>query len=210
AQVAREMFERSDWVTPTLGGHHWFEKPALLYWRQIAAYNVFGVNEFAARLGSALFGLGTIFSLWLLGRISTASQEPTGERKDLANYLFMIAASTLGLIVFSRGASFDIILTFPITASLVGFFAFDQAVSKTHRNLGLAAFYFFMGIAVLGKCLIGLVFPFAIVAFYHVLMRKMPRPALLVSVLWGTLLSIAVASTWYLPMYLKHGWEFID
>lgn len=49
AQVAREMFERGDWVTPTLGGHNWFEKPALLYWLQIIAYNIFGVNEFSAR-----------------------------------------------------------------------------------------------------------------------------------------------------------------
>ena len=62
SQVAREMFERSDWVTPTLGGFDWFEKPALLYWLQIASYKLFGVNEFAARFGSALFGLGTIFT----------------------------------------------------------------------------------------------------------------------------------------------------
>ena len=54
AQVAREMFERGDWVTPTLGGYHWFEKPALLYWLQIASYNIFGVSEFAARFGSAM------------------------------------------------------------------------------------------------------------------------------------------------------------
>ena len=40
SQVAREMFMRSDWVTPTLGGFHWFEKPALLYWLQIASYNL--------------------------------------------------------------------------------------------------------------------------------------------------------------------------
>ncbi|MCC6452502.1 MAG: dolichol-phosphate mannosyltransferase, partial [Acidobacteria bacterium] len=32
AQVAREMFDRGDWVTPTLGGSLWFEKPVLLYW----------------------------------------------------------------------------------------------------------------------------------------------------------------------------------
>jgi 4-amino-4-deoxy-L-arabinose transferase and related glycosyltransferases of PMT family len=70
SQVAREMFERGDWVTPTLGGFDWFEKPALLYWLQIAAYNVFGVTEFAARFGSALFGLATVFSLWILGRFS--------------------------------------------------------------------------------------------------------------------------------------------
>ena len=25
AQVAREMYVRGDWVTPTLGGHNWFE-----------------------------------------------------------------------------------------------------------------------------------------------------------------------------------------
>src|SRR6185503_6517782 len=42
AQVAREMFLRHDWITPTLGGHTWFEKPALLYWMQIAAFKLFG------------------------------------------------------------------------------------------------------------------------------------------------------------------------
>src|SRR3954471_4931047 len=72
AQVAREMFERGDWITPTLGGFDWFEKPALLYWLQIVAYKIFGVTEFAARFGSALFGLGTVFSLWILGRKQSA------------------------------------------------------------------------------------------------------------------------------------------
>src|SRR5215203_4194947 len=68
SQVAREMFERHNWITPTLGGFDWFEKPALLYWLQIADYKIFGVSEFAARFGSAAFGLGTILSLWILGR----------------------------------------------------------------------------------------------------------------------------------------------
>src|SRR6187549_3758690 len=68
AQVAREMFDRRDWITPTLGGFNWFEKPALLYWLQIASYNLFGVTEFAARLGSAVFGLATAGCLSLLGR----------------------------------------------------------------------------------------------------------------------------------------------
>ena len=83
AQVAREMFERNDWVTPTLGGANWFEKPALLYWLQIAAYKLFGVSEFAARFGSALFGLGTIFSLWILGRNSAT--ENTEKHREIEN-----------------------------------------------------------------------------------------------------------------------------
>ncbi|MEO7538558.1 MAG: phospholipid carrier-dependent glycosyltransferase, partial [Pyrinomonadaceae bacterium] len=68
AQVAREMLERGDWITPTLGGHTWFEKPALLYWFEIASYKLFGITEFAARLGPALCGIGTVVSVWLLGR----------------------------------------------------------------------------------------------------------------------------------------------
>ncbi|MDQ3750870.1 MAG: glycosyltransferase family 39 protein, partial [Acidobacteriota bacterium] len=123
AQVAREMFQKNDWITPTLGGTNWFEKPALLYWLQIASYNIFGVSEFAARFGSALFGLGTIFSLWILGRsLATENAERHREiqinkqissssvnsvaKKDFANWLALIAASSIGLIAFSRGASF--------------------------------------------------------------------------------------------------------
>ena len=88
AQVAREMLLRHDWITPTLGGHTWFEKPALLYWLEIVSYKIFGISEFAARFGPTLCGLGTILSLWILGRSLTA--------KDLAKWLVLIAASTIG------------------------------------------------------------------------------------------------------------------
>lgn len=202
SQVAREMFERGDWVTPTLGGFHWFEKPALLYWLQISSYNLFGVNEFAARFGSALFGLGTILSLWLLGR-SVGSRDGVIRFSSL---LAIIAASSIGIIVFARGASFDIILTFPITASLVSYWLWDRRGS----TLSLVGFYFFIGVALLAKGLVGIVFPFAIVTFYHVLAWKWPKTSLLLSLIWGTAISVVVASAWYLPMYLTNGWKFID
>ena len=49
AEVAREMFMRGDAVTPTLGGHTWFEKPALPYWAAMASYRLFGVSEWSAQ-----------------------------------------------------------------------------------------------------------------------------------------------------------------
>ena len=202
SQVAREMFERGDWITPTLGGFHWFEKPALLYWLQIASYNLFGVSEFAARFGSALFGVGTVASLWILGKY--VEKQESGN--SFANQLGLIAASTVGIIVFAHGASFDIILTFPITAAMVSFFVYDV----TKRSMWLVSFYFFIGLSLLAKGLIGIVFPFGIVGLYHVLLWKVPGRKLLFSILWGTLLSAAVASLWYLPMYMRHGWQFVD
>jgi 4-amino-4-deoxy-L-arabinose transferase-like glycosyltransferase len=206
AQVAREMFERGDWITPMLGGFNWFEKPALLYWLQIASYNLFGVSEFAARFGSALFGLGTVACLWILGRhIETTNNEPrTPDR--FANWLALIGSSTVGIIAFAHGASFDIILTFPITAAMVSFFIYDS----NGRTLPLVAFYFFIGLALLAKGLVGMIFPFAIVSFYYVLVWKLPSRSFVISLFWGTLLAAAIASLWYVPMYLRHGYEFID
>lgn len=229
SQVAREMFERSDWVTPTLGGFDWFEKPALLYWLQIAFYNIFGVSEFAARFGSALFGLGTIFSLWILGKCSAtenAEQEREIKKEEnpsrisvfsvaetkFANWLALIAASSIGLLVFSRGASFDIILTFPVTAALAAFFIFDQSKEKTFStfHFPLFVFYFFVGVALIAKGLVGVVLPFAVIGFYYLVSWRFPNKTFIFSLFWGAILSLIVASLWYLPMYQANGWKFID
>jgi len=225
AQVAREMLERNDWVTPTLGGFNWFEKPVLLYWLQIVSYKIFGVSEFAARFGSAICGLLTVFSLWFLGRRlvteNTEKHRKVGNIKsssvnsvasNFANWLFLISASSIGLLVFSRGASFDIILTFPITASLISFFIFDQSTKKSFSTyqLPLIAFYFFIGLGLLAKGLVGIVFPFAIVAVYYLLRRKLPSKTFIFSLFWGTIFSLLVAAVWYAPMYRQNGWNFVN
>lgn len=215
AQVAREMFERGDWITPTLGGFNWFEKPALLYWLQIASYNLFGVNEFAARFGSALCGLGVIVCMWLLGRFAVRFEGPTQQPhvlpSDFGHWLALIAASTLGIMVFARGASFDIAITFPITASIVSFFIFEQSRKRARGGyIALAVFYVFIGLGLLAKGLIGAVFPIAIVSLFYLLSWRRPPAAFLFSLVWGGLLALAIAAVWYWPMYMRHGYEFID
>ncbi len=227
SQVAREMYERGDWITTTLGGFNWFEKPALLYWLQITFYNLFGVSEFSARLGSALFGLGTTGSLFVLGKVYIAEAgkrdtevlntdsklELRRQNPELPYWLALVAASSIGLIAFSRGASFDIIITFPITAALVSFFIWKLKTSRDKSNFFhpcLISFYFFIGIALIGKGLIGIIFPFAIVIFYYLLSRAFPEKSLVVSFVWGTILSLIVSSVWYLPMYLTNGWAFLN
>jgi 4-amino-4-deoxy-L-arabinose transferase-like glycosyltransferase len=114
--------------------------------------------------------------------------------------------------VFAHAASFDIIVTFPLTASLVGFFIAERAESNEgrKRNLGLLAFYFFAGLAVLAKGLIGIVFPFGIVGLYFLLSWRFPAKSFLLSLLWGLPVLLAVAALWNVPMYLQHGWKFID
>src|SRR5205085_11409740 len=63
AEAAREMFVTGDYITPRVAGEAAFDKPALLYWANAGAFRLFGVNEFAARLPSALAAL--VCSLFL-------------------------------------------------------------------------------------------------------------------------------------------------
>ena len=53
AGVAYEML-RGDGLVPTLGGLPFFHKPPLLYWLDLGAMQLVGVNAFAARCGPAL------------------------------------------------------------------------------------------------------------------------------------------------------------
>jgi 4-amino-4-deoxy-L-arabinose transferase-like glycosyltransferase len=207
AQVAREMYARGDWVTPTLGGHTWFEKPALLYWMMMAGYRLFGVSEFAARFGSACAGLLTLLLIaWVGRRVELAA----GERmRPFGITCAVVAASSAGLVVFSRGASFDIVLTATVTASLSCFFVSEIERDERRRRLLLAGFYAGIGASLLAKGLIGIVIPAGVVGLYFILRRRLPNPFRL-GIISGTLICLMVAASWYAPVIARHGHAFVD
>ena len=197
AQVAREMFLSGDLITPTLGGHTWFEKPALLYWMIVGSFKIFGVSEWSARLGPALCGLLTILAIWFVGREF---------EKDFGFWSVIVTTSCLGLIVFSRAASFDVVITMTTTWSL----AFFLLHELRRKRLLLAGFYAFVGLSLLAKGLVGIVIPFGVVGAYYLLRRSWPARSVWLSLLWGVPLAIAVSAIWYGPVIAKHGWTFID
>jgi 4-amino-4-deoxy-L-arabinose transferase-like glycosyltransferase len=201
AQVAREMFVTGDVVTPTLGHHTWFEKPALLYWMIAGSFKVFGVNEWAARFGPALCGLLTIAALWFVGR-EIDREEPRG----FAFWSVVVSGSCLGLIVFSRAASFDVVITMT-TSWALAFFLLHELRNK--RSF-LAGFYVFVGVSLLAKGLVGIVIPFGVVGLYYVLRRAWPSRSVILSLFWGMPLALAVSAIWYGPVIARHGWTFID
>lgn len=226
SEVAREMFVRRDFVSTTLGGHPWFEKPSLLYWLMMAGYRVFGVSEYGARIGSALCGLLTAVFVYWIGRTIETSNSAVSEsglsdgepeQSDFARWSTLVWLSSLGAIVFSRAASFDIVVTMALTGTLACFLVWHvrhkSAVagqSKMSSWWLLAGFYFFIGVSLLAKGLIGIVFPFGIITIYFLLRRAMPPRKFLQSLLWGVPLALAVASLWYGPMIYRHGWNFIN
>jgi 4-amino-4-deoxy-L-arabinose transferase-like glycosyltransferase len=207
AQVAREMFARGDWVTPTLGGHTWFEKPALLYWMMMGAYRVFGVTEFAARAGAAVSGLLVMI---LVGALARRVEFEAGERLRGFGYTCaLVIASTLGLLVFSRAASFDVLLTATVAAALTFFFLSENERDGLGRQRMLVGFYACVGLSLLAKGLVGAVLPGGVVLLYFLLRGRLPN-LLRLGLLWGLPLCLLVAGVWYAPVMLKHGRLFAD
>jgi 4-amino-4-deoxy-L-arabinose transferase-like glycosyltransferase len=203
-EVAREMFLRRDWITPTLGGHTWFEKPVLLYWTIIASFKLFGVSEWSARLGSALSGIFTIVAVWWMSRRIEIQTGRTG----IAFANTLVIASMGGLIFFSRAASFDIGLTMTVAWALAFFLVYET--SDRYKTRLLAGFYCFIGLSLLAKGLIGIILPFGVIGLFYLLRRKLPARRFVLSLLWGVPLAVAIAAVWYGPVIARHGWQFID
>src|ERR1700685_3128769 len=69
AQVAREMLERRDWITPVLGGQPWLEKPPLYYWQAMLAYSLYGVSDASARVPSAFDATLLVLAVYIFLRL---------------------------------------------------------------------------------------------------------------------------------------------
>ncbi len=117
AQVAREMLARHDWVTPTLYGHTWLEKPILLYWGEMLSYSVFGVSDWAARVPSAVAATLLVFGTFLAVRRIRYEA-----RLDAA----LMAASGILILGFARAAATDMLLAAPFALSLLAWFCWYQ------------------------------------------------------------------------------------
>ena len=75
AETALEMLRSGDWFSPMIYGHYWYDKPIFYYWELLLSFKLFGVTSFAARLGSALFGLlGIELSYFFVKRLYSAKR----------------------------------------------------------------------------------------------------------------------------------------
>ena len=107
AEAGREMFASGDLVTPTFNGELRVAKPVFVYWLMTGSYQVFGVNEFAARAPSAIFGVALIVMHYLfLSRLRGSTVGLMGALMLLLNVeilaLGRMAITDSVLIFFTR------------------------------------------------------------------------------------------------------------
>ena len=194
AQVAREMFDRrgqiDGWITPTLGGQPWLEKPPLYYWQAMLAYALFGVSDVAARMPSAIDATLLVVAVYLFFRRF---------RPEVAIDAALITASSAGVVGFARAASTDMPLAAFFGIGMLAWWTWRE----TEKKMYLVLFYMCMALGVLAK---GPVAPL-LAGFIIVIFAACDRNARLISgTLWppGIALFVAVALPWYCAVQLKN------
>lgn len=195
AEAGREMFESGDRLTPTFNGELRVAKPVFLYWLMDQSYRLFGVNEFASRFPSALFGVGLILIHYLF----------LVHQRDRTVALFggLMLLLNLEILGLGRMALTDSVLIFFTTASLYGFWLGLHGTGGVRRWIW--AFYVGMALATLTKGPVGFAIPLVAAALYLTWTRRWPDYWQRGAPLAGMLLFILLATPWYAAMFFVHG-----
>ena len=109
AEASREMLQRGDYVVPYFNNRYRFDKPPLTYWIQTTSYRVFGDNDFAARLPSAI--AASLVAVLLLGWGGRIAGEQVGW------YAAVIFTLCLQTLMHAKAAVADMWLVLFVTAA---------------------------------------------------------------------------------------------
>jgi 4-amino-4-deoxy-L-arabinose transferase-like glycosyltransferase len=192
AQVAREMLGRHDWVTPTLQGKAWLEKPVLYYWQAMLSFRVGGVTDQTARIPAAVDASILVAAIYYFLRRFRPGSELDGA---------LISASCAGIIGFARAAATDMPLAATFGISLLAWYGWYESEDHNSNSLRLylGAFYVFLALGTLAK---GPVAPAlaAVIIFVFLALKRDWRS--LVRTLWipGILVYLAVMLPWYVAV----------
>jgi len=199
ARIAQEMQQQGRWITPTLEGKPWLEKPPLYYWITIPIYAVLGHSETTARLGTAAFALLTVLAVfWMAARLWS----------PLAGFLSaVILLTSFGFAGYGRSASMDMLLTACLTVALS-----VLAVAAARRDLAswkLWPAYVSLGLAILAKGPVALALAAGIAILFWCFDERGGSLRLWHPVS-GLIIAAAVSLPWYWLAFRQNGFSFIS
>jgi 4-amino-4-deoxy-L-arabinose transferase-like glycosyltransferase len=203
-QIAREMLQRHDFVTPTIDGIRFFDKPPLMYWMAAGFMRVFGVHDWAARLPLALGVLALLLAVYALGNRLYASISPAGSPDRAGLYAALAIATSIGPYLYTRFYIPDILIALWLTLCVHLFLiALERIEEGRSALLPMLAFGAVMALDVLTKGLIGVLFPLAFAVLYLAFKRRLRLLAKL-HVISATLIFVVVAAPWHILAALRN------
>ena len=194
AEIAREMAISGDYITPTLNGIIYFEKPVLFYWLGAISFKLIGVHLWSIRGINALLGLAGCLLTYLTARI--LYNRATGLLAAL------ILATSLLYFIMAHMVSLDLTVTFFLMACLYSFLLGIRTETIKPGYFYVASG--FAAFAVLTKGLIGIVFPAIIIGIWVIWTGRF-RQLLKQGHLFGCFSLFALIVTpWHVLVQMQH------
>ncbi|MBN2291644.1 MAG: glycosyltransferase family 39 protein, partial [Pirellulales bacterium] len=174
---AREMAARGDWVVPWFNGQMFPDKPPLMFWLMILCTKIFGATEFALRVHSAVFAIGTALVTYHLGRLLFGP--------IVGFWSGLIVSTSIIFTVSARAATVDSALTFAIALAILIVVRAGR-ISQPGRETALGGFspggwlsfvlmYTAVGVAVLAKGPVGAIMPLCAIGLFLMIVNR-PAP----------------------------------
>jgi 4-amino-4-deoxy-L-arabinose transferase-like glycosyltransferase len=193
AEVAREMAVSGSWLVPTLEGHPYLDKPAAYFAAVALSLKAFGVNEWGARVPSAICGTLILALLYrfLRSRYDAAT----------AALAVIVVATSPMMFTFSRIVIMDIMLALcTVAAILAAFVAEDREIpDRRWHAAGAAA----AGCGMLVKGPVGALVPAAVLAAFFWwdgrarALRRVFAP-------WNVLIVLGLFLPWFAALVYVH------
>jgi len=188
--TAREMLENQQWLLPTMNGLPRLEKPPFPTWFSAFTMSLFGESHFWLRLPAALMGCLMVYYTYRFALLLFGNKQEA--------VISVVALVTIPMVIqMGRTGSWDIFCQAITLAAIYHLFRFLMDENRPFLQILLAALY--TGFSAMSKGPVGIyamLLPFLIAYFitfgFHRLKGEWSWVA------GYTLVSLAIASWWYL------------
>ncbi len=192
AECAREMIVTGDYFSVKINFQPFWEKPPIFIWLQALSMNIFGVNEFAARLPNAICGCITLLVLFNIGR------RLVDEKFGLI-WVLAYAGSFLPHLYFKSGI-IDPWFNLFIFCGVYYFILFTNSSSyKSNKLLLFSAFFIGLGVLTKGPVAV-LVFGLCFVVYWVI--RRFQKILSVKQIVMYALMVAIIGSLWFLLLLL--------
>ena len=209
AVCAREMLLAGNWWVPMFNGDYRFDKPILIYWLMMPIDALFGINEWSARLPSALSLTALVLVIWGMTRrlmsVVAVDADHLIDAERCERTALMAAglfATALHMIVIARAAVPDPLLMLSLgialPALLIVYLEGKKKPPVKMQGMLVLAFVA-IGFGTLAKGPIAGLMPLLIVAGFLTLMRDW-KSWHLFHPFKGAAIALAVALPWYITV----------
>jgi len=210
-EVARQMADSGDWVTPRWNGATFFDYPVWGYWMVALSFRLFGLSEWAARLPVALAASAVVLALAaLVWQLAPAAELPR-RRVGRATLAATVLALSPGWVGWGRSSVTDMFLSSAIALALFGFaLAYAQPERVALRRLGHGSMALFAGIATLAKGPVGLLLPGLVIIVFLLFKGQLLAQLRRAPLLPMAALFLGVTTPWYALATQVNGMEFLQ